>query len=191
MNNVKFQNQYRIPPARANWHDYNGGNYFITICTKNREHYFGEIANDEMMLSKVGCFLSNNLENISTHYPYAEIPLFVIMPNHLHAIICIDTPCRDEACLVSDKNKTPIGDEACLVSTTNPMKDISNRQSLLSKCIGGIKSAITRYANQNNITFSWQTRFHDRIIRDNNEMNAFADYIENNVLNWALDSEFL
>ncbi len=40
----KFQNKYRIPSARANWHDYNGGIYFITICTKNREHYFGEIA---------------------------------------------------------------------------------------------------------------------------------------------------
>ena len=39
----KFQNRFRIPSARANWHDYNGGVYFVTICTKNREHYFGEI----------------------------------------------------------------------------------------------------------------------------------------------------
>ena len=39
----KFQNRFRIPSARANWHDYNGGIYFVTICTKNREHYFGEI----------------------------------------------------------------------------------------------------------------------------------------------------
>ena len=39
----KFQNRFRIPSARAIWHDYNGGIYFVTICTKNREHYFGEI----------------------------------------------------------------------------------------------------------------------------------------------------
>ena len=39
----KYQNKYRVPSARANWHDYNGGVYFVTICTKNREHYFGEI----------------------------------------------------------------------------------------------------------------------------------------------------
>lgn len=38
----KFNNQYRIPSARANWHDYNGGVYFVTICTKNRVHYFGD-----------------------------------------------------------------------------------------------------------------------------------------------------
>ncbi len=39
----KFQNKYRIGTKRASWHDYNGGEYFITICTKDRVHYFGEI----------------------------------------------------------------------------------------------------------------------------------------------------
>ena len=39
----KFRNKYRIGSARAKWHDYNGGIYFITICTKYRMHYFGEI----------------------------------------------------------------------------------------------------------------------------------------------------
>lgn len=39
----KFQNTYRIPSARADWHGYGGGVYFVTICTQNREHYFGEI----------------------------------------------------------------------------------------------------------------------------------------------------
>jgi hypothetical protein len=33
--NKKFQNKYRIPSARARWHDYSGGAYFITVCTKN------------------------------------------------------------------------------------------------------------------------------------------------------------
>ena len=40
----KFQNKYRIPSARLqNWDYASDGAYFITICTKNREHYFGEI----------------------------------------------------------------------------------------------------------------------------------------------------
>lgn len=42
----KFQNKYRVPSARAPWHGYNGGVYFVTICTQNREHYFGEITCD-------------------------------------------------------------------------------------------------------------------------------------------------
>jgi len=40
----KFQNKYRIPSARLQtWNYGNSGAYFITICTKNRIHYFGEI----------------------------------------------------------------------------------------------------------------------------------------------------
>ena len=47
MSDEKFQNKYRVKSARATWHDYSGGAYFITVCTKNREHSFGEICNVE------------------------------------------------------------------------------------------------------------------------------------------------
>ncbi|MHB9056918.1 MAG: transposase [Paludibacteraceae bacterium] len=67
------------------------------------------------------------------------------------------------------------------------MQEIAKKQGLLSVCIGGLKSAVTNYAHTNKINFAWQTRFHDHIIRDTNEMNRIADYIENNVTNWALD----
>ncbi|MCL2329054.1 MAG: hypothetical protein FWC39_11160 [Bacteroidetes bacterium] len=90
MSTEKFKNKYRIPSARAVWHDYNGGAYFITICTKNKEHYFGEIENAIMHLSEIGEFAQQNLQNIHTHNPYAEIPLFVIMPNHIHIIVFIN-----------------------------------------------------------------------------------------------------
>ena len=86
----KFQNKYRIPSARANWHDYNGGIYFVTICTKNREHYFGEICTEpQMQLSQIGQYAYEQFMNVKSHYPYAEIPLFVIMPDHIHAIVTI------------------------------------------------------------------------------------------------------
>jgi hypothetical protein len=40
----KFNNKYRIPSARLQSWDYGAnGAYFITICTQNREHLFGEI----------------------------------------------------------------------------------------------------------------------------------------------------
>jgi hypothetical protein len=38
-----FQNKYRISSTRLqSWNYANAGMYFITICTKNRECYFGE-----------------------------------------------------------------------------------------------------------------------------------------------------
>ena len=60
-------------------------------------------------------------------------------------------------------------------------------QSWLSVVIRLFKQSVTRYANQNGMPFAWQTRFHDRIVRDQNEMNRIAEYIENNVAKWDLD----
>ena len=55
--------------VRAKWHDYNGGEYFITICTKDREHFFGTITNGETHLSEIGSFVKTQIENVQSHYP--------------------------------------------------------------------------------------------------------------------------
>lgn len=43
----KFKNKYRIPSARLRSWDY-GSNaaYFITICTREMQHFFGRIVRD-------------------------------------------------------------------------------------------------------------------------------------------------
>lgn len=204
MADVKFQNRYRIPSARAQWHDYNGGAYFITICTAHRRHYFGFIKNNQMHYSEIGQYAFDNLQNIQTHYPYAEIPLFQVMPNHLHAVVFIDVHTRRTTSLPNDDANSahtrraaslPNDDAqsahmwraASLQSNNEKMQEIANNRGLLSVCMGGLKSAVTKYANINIIDFAWQTRFHDHIIRDTNEMNRIADYIENNVANWKSD----
>ena len=61
MSDDKFQHKYRIESARASWHDYDGGSYFITICTKDREHYFGEIVDGGMVLSDIGKYAALSL----------------------------------------------------------------------------------------------------------------------------------
>ena len=199
----KFQNKYCIPSARANWHNYNGGVYFVTICTKNREHYFGEICpGPQMHLSPIGQYAYNQFINVKTHYPYAKIPLFVIMPDHIHAIVTIDgenDTCRDVARNVCNENiardacgngvHTQCRDVARNVSTgvNTQMANISPRKNSLAVVIRGVKSSITHYANENNIPFAWQTRFHDRIIRNQDEFDKISDYIEKNVVNWQND----
>ncbi|MDR1780512.1 MAG: hypothetical protein LBR50_07260 [Tannerella sp.] len=185
--NAKYQNQYRIPSARAVWHDYNGGAYFITVCTKNREHSFGEIVRDngepQMQLSEIGKYLTEIIERTPEHCPYCQIPLFVVMPNHWHAIVTIDTTHgRDGACTVSTN-----GERWKNADVNEKMQQISLHKKSLSVAIGGIKSAVTRYANENGIAFAWQTRFHDCIIRDQKMMNLVADYVEHNVARWDDD----
>jgi REP element-mobilizing transposase RayT len=196
----KFQNKYRIPSARATFHDYNGGAYFVTVCAKHREHFFGKIVQiqiePQMILTETGNFANENLQDISNHYPYAEIPLWVIMPNHIHAIVFIDgEKCtndnrRDVARNVSDKNTVQL-DVARNVSTgtvrNEKMIEIAKHQSLLCVVMRGFKSAVTKFAHENGIEFAWQTRFHDRVIRNQEEMNIIANYIENNIAQWDTD----
>lgn len=180
MSSDLFRNKYRIPSARATWHDYNGGAYFVTICTRDMEHYFGEIASGEMNMTEIGEYVQQCIKNIPQHNTYANVPAFVVMPNHVHLIVIIDDEnadsiCRDVPWRVSTfgKNET--------------MQTIANQQGRLSTMIGGFKQSVTRYANANSISFAWQTRFHDRIIRDHDEMNRIAEYIENNVARWESD----
>ena len=196
----KFQNKYCIPSARANWHNYNGGVYFVTICTKNREHYFGEICpGPQMQLSPIGQYAYNQFINVKTHYPYAKIPLFVIMPDHIHAIVTIDgeneiggygvhAQCRDVARRCGDVARI-CRDVARNVSTgvNTQMANISPRKNSLAVVIRGVKSSITKFANEKKIPFAWQTRFHDRIIRNQAELDRISDYIEKNVVNWHDD----
>ena len=243
-----FQNKYRISTARVTWHNYCEGMYFITICTHQHKPYFGRIVSrtgleeNQLKLTEVGRIVKENLQQITCHYHYAEIPVFVIMPNHIHFIIIIDSPDnpngdvarnvstnnnnqtmphnrRDVACYVSDipsydpeKNVTrnycnevskrdllreypsdhtngdnnnqtmpQNGDVARNVSTDNgKQKTISPQKGSLATVIRGFKSAITKYARERGIAFAWQTRFYDRIVRNQNELNAIVEYIENN-----------
>ena len=87
----RFQNKYRIPTTRVAWHDYKGGAYFVTICTAERTHDFGEISTRQMSLSPVGICAQECAQNISVHFPHVDVPLFVVMPNHIHLIVIIHT----------------------------------------------------------------------------------------------------
>ena len=72
---------YRKTP-RAQWHDYVGGAYFVTICTKDRIHHFGEVVNGVVRLNAIGEALKCQIEQVSARYPYAVVSKYVIMPNH-------------------------------------------------------------------------------------------------------------
>ena len=85
-NMANNMDQYRKSP-RAKWLEYNEGVYFLTICTLNHVHYFGSIVDGEMCLSAVGAFLQNELEHVEQHHPHVSVLQYVVMPNHVHAIV--------------------------------------------------------------------------------------------------------
>ncbi len=86
----KYKNKYRIPSTRLQHWDYRrAGAYFITICTHDRIHYFGEIKNGKMILSHVGVLADVLWHEIKNHAKNVELGEFVVMPNHIHGILIL------------------------------------------------------------------------------------------------------
>lgn len=213
----KFQDKYRIPSARAAWWDYrDDAAYFVTICTSGREHFFGEIVDGKMHLSEIGQIAQQNWLEIPTHFPFIRLDAFVTMPNHMHGILVIDhsrnnlndNVCRDAINRVSDDTMTkiePTEGEGAQTSDAHQL-DAINRVSTNDHLIGGItgeknpmlsnnlsriirwyKGRTTFQCHSVHADFAWQTRFHDHIIRDEQEYWKIREYIQNNPKRWAED----
>jgi len=194
----KFQNKYRIASARAQWWDYGwNGAYFITICTQNREHFFGEIHNGKMNLSHLGVIVNILWYEIPNHSPFIELGDFVIMPNHIHGILILDKPIDGINNSDNDNDNDNVDTGHALYLQTS--QQMPTQQSIgknrfqnigkntVSSIIGSYKSAVTKHANRLGLTNGWQSRFHDHIIRKDAEYQRISDYIINNPANWDND----
>jgi REP element-mobilizing transposase RayT len=85
MNEIKHRKQNRLKGF-----DYSSnGYYYITICTQERKHYFGEIVNDEINLSEIGKIAKKYWFEIPNHFPFVKLNEFIVMPNHIHGIVVI------------------------------------------------------------------------------------------------------
>jgi putative transposase len=73
---------------RLRGYDYSqDGLYFITICTKDRQHIFGSIANGMMQLNPQGQIAHTEWQQTAQIRPEICLHEHIIMPNHMHGII--------------------------------------------------------------------------------------------------------
>ena len=73
---------------RLKHYDYSrAGLYFITICTQNRESFFGDIQNNKMVLNDAGKMIETLWQEIQNDFLNIALHEYIIMPNHLHGII--------------------------------------------------------------------------------------------------------
>lgn len=180
----KQQKRYRY----KNYDYTQNGLYFVTICVKNHKMFFGDIAKSgteynpiyEMKMSEIGKIAEIFWLEIPKHFPFVNLDEHIIMPNHIHGIL--------EICKQLDDRRN----EALPRSYTGKyprMSEISPRSGSLSAIIGSFKSIVTKTVNQkySQNNFSWQSRFHDRIIRNEKELDAIIKYIFENSAKWHLD----
>ena len=75
---------------RLGGYDYSqAGAYFVTVCTRNRECLFGEIIDGEMRLNDAGRMVDSEWLNTPRIRPQVELDGYIVMPNHVHGIICV------------------------------------------------------------------------------------------------------
>jgi putative transposase len=172
---------YRNDSTRLKNRDYGApGNYFITICTQNRENYFGNVewvrpvgtqnfASLQVVpvqLTPIGKIAHEYWFEIPNHFPFIVLDEFVIMPNHVHGILLIYKPgYRDH----------------------KPNVFAPQSQNLPS-VVRGYKAATKKYATTNGLEFSWQPGYHERILRLD-ELDACRKYIQNNPKKWMTPAD--
>ena len=166
MNDNLYKNKYRIPSARLqNWDYRSAAPYFVTICSKSRDHIFGEIKNKKIFLNELGKHAYQLFRDINIYTNYAKISNCVIKPDHVHAIIEL-----------TNRTKEHI-----------PNKFGPLLKKSLSSVVNHYKGRVTRFANKHDFPAGWQERFHDHIIRDLTEYKIIFNYITNNPKKWEDD----
>jgi putative transposase len=149
----------------ANWDYRSSAAYFITICTQDRTHYFGNITDGKMNLSHLGVLADVFWHEIKNHAKDIELGEFVVMPNHIHGI------------LILKDSSSPVGSGSAL---TKDFRFQNIGKNSVSSIIGSYKSAVSKHAHRLGYEFHWQRRFHDHIIRDDRAFRNISEYIRKN-----------
>ncbi len=198
---------------RLQGYDYSrAGLYFITICCENREHRFGKIENNEMILNDAGKIAEECWLEIPNHFPNAILHEHIIMPNHIHGIIQLKTDniggvqnagVQNFEPLQQNIPPIPVGVENFQPLPRNGewIENIGIQhfepqrnkfQKIIPRSIGsivrGYKIGVTKwYRNNGDIEKIWQRNFHEHIIRDEKSYRHISNYIINNPAKWRDD----
>jgi REP-associated tyrosine transposase len=144
------------------------GYYFVTFCTENRLSLFGDIKNGIMHLNDAGRMVQAKIANTPHYYPDVSMDIFVVMPDHVHAVVVLDGEGRTQRSVPTD------------VGLSEVVKNIKTYTT--TRYIQGVREHHWQPFN----TRLWQRRYYERIIRNSNDLNTVREYIINNPMTWHL-----
>ena len=154
---ILFMDKLQRKSPRLPGFDYSSQQYyFVTICTHDKQCLFGSVGR----LNCYGRIAQRALLEIPSHFPDVMIDQYVIMPNHIHAVLILG--CGE--------------------------KSVENKSDLRT-VVGLYKSGVTRQIHKidSNCTV-WQRSFYDSVIRTDAMYQQISQYIANNPLKWQLDA---
>ena len=204
--------------VRLQDYDYSSdGLYFITICTADKKCIFGRVHNGEMILNDWGKIARDCLLEIPKHFQKVKILEYIIMPNHVHFIIVIDSykPTSIDKIKLINTNIVgaggaalhgPVGAHNCaplcqrhddiIVCSANngaqlcaptQKRKFGDKLNTLAAAIRGYKSTVSKQIGRS----VFQRNYYEHIIRDNNEHGDIATYIINNPATWDADKLYV
>lgn len=117
-----------------------------------------------MQLNAYGLIIQERINWLEEQYKYVEIHNFVVMPNHIHIIIEIDSI---------------------------KVKDDDVKIKSLSSLVGALKTTSSKLIHESGfLDFAWQRSFHDHIIKTERAYNNIFNYIDLNPKKWCSDVFF-
>jgi REP element-mobilizing transposase RayT len=156
------------------------GDYFVTICAKEKAQYFGKIVNNKMKLSPIGVIVQDIWNRVPEHTIYVKLDEYIIMPDHVHGIVRLTNDRHTVRSAAACCGATDTGGDAII----DPNSLI--KQNSLSSVVRSFKSACTKKISRQfpNFQFQWQSRFYDHIIRNEKSLVKICWYIRNNPKMW-------
>jgi putative transposase len=163
------------------------GAYFVTVCTQGRELYLE-------LYPELRHIVQAQWESLPKRFPNISLDAFVIMPNHVHAIILV------VATLAVAQNVGVAPDLAVIQNPTaaqNPVgAEASPVPTALGNIVGAFKSLCVNrwlsYIKRNHmdsVGSIWQRNYYEHVIRNETELNRVREYIMSNPLKWSFDHE--
>lgn len=170
------------------------GAYFVTICTYQKQSWFGEIKNGQMYLNQLGKIVADEWLKTCKIRPNFQLDEWVIMPNHFHGIVIINDYSGDDQSLGAGNRPLDLGAGNLPLDLGARDAPLQQKPNSLSSCIAGFKSAVTKRINllrQNTDTPIWQRNYYESILRDEKYLAVVREYIINNPKNWPNDRDYL
>ncbi len=166
-------NKHHRRSIRLRGYDYSTtGAYFVTICVEQRRCLFGDVIDEAIQLHKAGQMIQHMWQQMPQRFPMIMLDTFVVMPNHFHAIVHLESQPYLDTSGTTPPTRTTLGD-----------------------VLGAFKSLTTNayvrgVHHENWPQFDrrlWQRTYWDRIIRNDSELRNVRAYIERNPAQWLAD----
>ncbi len=155
--------KYRPAVRHANI-DYSHGMFFVTVQAAFNKTIFGAVVGTKSVLSELGEAVADSLRTLGERHPGSEVVDFVVMPNHLHAILRIARR--------QDNRKHQLG------------YVIGQFKGWIAKVYRDLRAA-GRAVNVGDTP--WQRDYREKLVTTEEKLQAFRRYIQLNPAKWSSD----